>query len=446
MTSPMFPLGFNSKWFCLRTLLWTGLLFDSRCDDALMVGDTSELGVLGLPDVQVSVVTITTTIDYNPTPTDRATDSPTREGSDTATNTNHYSDEPSQSTEDGNSSTVVSLLPDTSPSLANAASALLKATDNSKPTQSKSELSSTPDISVTMPPSPGPSPLDSPDVSKSTVSTSAIAAIVSSISGFIILVAFLFLCARAYQRKKHQEEELPLAPLADQQLEHRSSLRLIPSIVKTTDNTDRTDFAPTTPALESGSNRHSSGLHARISPTSQSSRDTLYERLFEEVRTGPANSAPAASPTVPSLPADAAATSSSAVQWRGSPEMPSTASTALFDFDFRAGVGPSSSLTTPAATARPEGTLGDRAWNRRKMSTTFQPPPSGPPSVPLPPTPPRPQRKEGSLGMEGKEKMEPVVKEERLGREAQKAETSPTTSESTVGSSILFPSGDEGAK
>ncbi|KAI0172861.1 hypothetical protein GGR52DRAFT_425117 [Hypoxylon sp. FL1284] len=67
-TAPiMFPIDFRSRHFCLQALLWSGLLFESRCDSVRMEGDRSELGVLGSPAVEYMTITITTTIAYRPT-------------------------------------------------------------------------------------------------------------------------------------------------------------------------------------------------------------------------------------------------------------------------------------------------------------------------------------------------------------------------------------------
>jgi hypothetical protein len=69
-------LDFSTKQLCLRVLLWSGLLFPSRCDDVPPTGQTkTELLVIGAPlpvptstttSTSTSTVTITTTIAYKP--------------------------------------------------------------------------------------------------------------------------------------------------------------------------------------------------------------------------------------------------------------------------------------------------------------------------------------------------------------------------------------------
>ncbi|KAI1141191.1 hypothetical protein F5Y05DRAFT_301908 [Hypoxylon sp. FL0543] len=256
-----------------------------------------------------------------------------------------------------------------------------------------------------------PSPSDLPG---GTISSSAIGAITGSLSGVVILTAGLFLCFRAYKRKK-QRQETNVSVVLEHPKEGRHSRRLIPSAIDTTgirgfdrdgraikpehgrgqeqedflgSATDVRDFVPTTPALESGGRLHASGLHSRRkSAASPSDRDSLYGRLLDEVRAGPASPFNASPPSAPQQSG-----ASSAVDWRSpvSPATPKTAPAVAFEFGFNARNRSTSSLiTTPVAAARPDATLGDRAWHRRKISATFQPPASGPPSIPLPPTPTR---------------------------------------------------------
>ncbi|KAI1379132.1 hypothetical protein F4677DRAFT_359081 [Hypoxylon crocopeplum] len=300
------------------------------------------------------------------------------------------------------------------------ASALLKATGVSQPSEADADSPATFDIS------PGTtettrrvftavshaasvlslssSSTPQPDASDKLNTTATIAAVTASLSGAIILAALLFLCFRAYKRKKQEQQEgTALRPVS----EKRHSRRAVPGVINTTGHHDgedghwqgrgerrsttasisfAADMVPTTPALESGGRGHyPSGLHSRHKSTATSSdRDSTQVSDMRSV------------PATPSNPY-ASSAASSGVRWRGSPTTPSPR--ALFNFDFginarrTSGASPGPAVPTPAPAARPEGALGERAWHRRKLSVPFQPPPSGPPSVPLPPTPPpRPRR------------------------------------------------------
>ncbi|KAI1211851.1 uncharacterized protein F4807DRAFT_379051 [Annulohypoxylon truncatum] len=425
----MCSVDFSLKRFSVVVLSWGCLLFGARCDDSSTDGETSELGVVGAPGVEVDTVTVTTTIAFNP---DSNTDG--NGGNTPSGNT----EEPTPTSLD--TGTLLS-------SPTSAVSGIKKITSLSQPSEVLSNSQTSSDKSKeptrtsmsSSPPYPSASTLDTPG----TLPSSAIGAIVGSISGAILLSAAIFLCFRAYKRKKQREEahesiELD-KPHEDKKWHPR---RLIPSVIDTTglrrprdfDENDRraarnarggdanigiatdgTDFVPTTPALESG-RRPLTGLHARrISTTSPSAsnRDSLYYKLLDEVKAGPAQ---------PQLTSATAA--SSAVDWRDL-QTPSTPLVGSFNFDFnRKPSGSGLVVTNPTPAARPEGTLGDRAWHRRKLSTTFQPPPSGPPSMPLPPTPPaRTQRSIDSVmfssmpGSTSKPKQQPVGKsgEEKMG-------------------------------
>ncbi|KAI0845858.1 hypothetical protein F5Y00DRAFT_265192 [Daldinia vernicosa] len=339
----------------------------------------------------------------------------------------------SQSDEKGDESAttpVGTTLTGTSLSSAVDTSAALKATDGLEPTGTK-PLSDSQETSgmIIIPSSsllPSAMPSDPPEAP---TTGPAIAAITGSVSGAIILAAFIVLCVRAYKRKKLQEAarntEVILIP-ENQHEDNGEQLprRPVPSAIDTKGyqlrdlnkgtgrvagdgherghgkrdedlstgaSTDGAYLVPSTPALESGTRlrhpEHSARLTTTSLPTSES--DTLYNKLMDEVRGGPAT-VPVATPSPSSPPPSA---TSSSVQWRGNPLKPltpSAASAGQFDFDFNANAKPG--VSSPAPAARPEATLGDRAWHRRKISTTFQPPASGPPSMPLPPTPPRRQQ------------------------------------------------------
>ncbi|KAI1778897.1 hypothetical protein F4818DRAFT_455145 [Hypoxylon cercidicola] len=499
----MFPIEFSSKRFCLRTLLWSGLLFESRCDSMWMEGHTSELGMLGSPVVDYLTITITTTIAYKPTlapgdstysllgcygldsgrhpfehkegyasptiPPDKFTIGACLEecavlkessdhyeyaglmnggecfcGSQLDPEARKLSPEECQTpcsgdtrlscggsdaiavysrvaADNGNQNiagdaaqshihTGAAFLS----SSASVASALLKATDASQSTDTKSTTSEgvafrtvgaettkgTPDTSSTPPPPPPP-----PPGSSGTASTSStIAAVTGSLSGAIILTALSFLCFRRYKQKKQQQEDTTHVQ-GKQQKNKRHSRRPVPSAIdtkrgKSRDDsavslgvaTDFKDMVPTTPALESGGRTLPSGLHVRLKSPS-SDRDTLYDALMGEVQAYPAMPKP---PPPPSAAGPSSSAASSAVQWQrqwrgaGQTQTPTTASAALFDFDFGADAArPSPAVTSPATAARPEAALGPRAWHRRKLSAPFQPPASGPPSAPLPLTPPQ---------------------------------------------------------
>ncbi|KAI1328206.1 hypothetical protein F5Y16DRAFT_162390 [Xylariaceae sp. FL0255] len=278
-----------------------------------------------------------------------------------------------------------------------------------------------------------------PGTSARPVSAPTVAAITGSFSGAILLGAGLFLCLRWHRRKKRMQEihvkamlegrgETPpdamiltmttshnhddIAVVADDVRVRRKSkdadgerdLRL----------TTEGDLVPTTPALESGG-RFPPGLHARGPAGGGNSgtgpgtggrpmddRDSLYNSLLHEVRAGPAGS-------------------SSAVQWRRANQINITAkdntasSAAPPSTTHRRTV--STGIASPPPPAKIEAPLGERAWHRRKLSTSFQPPssgntsrnqpnpeaigvaigtkrniartgpPSSPPKAPLPPTP-----------------------------------------------------------
>ncbi|KAI2470099.1 hypothetical protein F4781DRAFT_194844 [Annulohypoxylon bovei var. microspora] len=390
----MFSVEFSSKRFYVQTLLWGRLLFKSRCDDAWTDEGTTELGVMGAPDIEVDIVTVTTTIAYNPNSgvdggTTVANDGTNQNGNGNGNGDSSKTEQPTPVSSD-----TMILLPQ-SITASQASSHVSKTTTRASTSSSSS------------------SPSTSPSNTPGTLSSSAIGAITGSISGAILLSALIFLFFRAYKRRKQRQEAHKSIEL-DKEPEGKrwNARRLIPSAIDTTgfrrprdfDENDRhsirhahghrneqgghdtgigvatdgTDLAPTTPALESGRRPHA-GLHSRrISTASPSDRDSLYYKLLHEVKAGPARD---------SQPPNAAA-ASSAVEWRD-PATPSTPAAGSFNFDFnRKQSGSGLFVTNPTPAARPESTLGDRAWHRRKLSTTFQPPPSGPPSMPLPPTPP----------------------------------------------------------
>ncbi|OTA92953.1 hypothetical protein M434DRAFT_396090 [Hypoxylon sp. CO27-5] len=349
-----------------------------------------------------------------------------------ATSSNNQNDDSQSSMEDEHGSTAVFLTSPLSSTLGESAGAQFKTTGmsesaevESKSSTSNSAKGTTGASEATKRASASPSSSSNSFTSSSfsdslgtTMSSSAIGAITGTVSGAIIVTAGIFLCFRVYKRRK-QRQETHIAIVVENDKEVRHSRRLIPSAIDTTGirgfdkngralkpghgrgqegddtgigiATDGTDLIPTTPALESGGRLNPSGLHPRrksaASPSVES--DSLYHTLLQEVRSGPAVQF-----IVPPTSGPQQSGSSSAVDWRSpvspSPLTPKTAPLATFDFGFNARNRSSSSLVAhPSPAARPAGTLGDRAWHRRKLSTTFQPPPSRPPSVPLPPTPPR---------------------------------------------------------
>ncbi|KAI1798722.1 hypothetical protein F4811DRAFT_165154 [Daldinia bambusicola] len=331
-------------------------------------------------------------------------------------------------------------------------SAFLKATDAAEPTETETLGDSQGTTGkAAIPSSPPLPPSESSDLPDQSAKGPTIAAVTGSVSGAIILAGFIFLCVKHYKRKKlqqaaHHTEVVPEKQQRNRDNDKQLPRRPIPSAIDTTGHqqlrseagperavkddrghakrdedltylsstgtstSDGAYFVPTTPALESGTRlRHPEHASARLATASSpsSGQDTLYNRLMDEVRSGPAIPAPSPSPSGPLLhpppqqqqqqPPSSA--TSSAVQWRNQPPLtPSAASAGQFNFDFsntnnNSNTGVKTS-TVPAPVpvppaARPEATLGDRAWHRRKVSTTFQPPASGPPSMPLPPTPPR---------------------------------------------------------
>ena len=111
-------------------------------------------------------------------------------------------------------------------------------------------------------------------------------------------------------------------------------------------------------------------------------RDSLYNTLLGEVRSGPAHPRG----------------ESSAVQWRSYSSNPNPNYSPNPRPGGNVGTGTgigtthkhqisSSGIASPPPSAKLDASLGERAWHRRKLSAKFQPPRSGPPTVPLPPTP-----------------------------------------------------------
>ncbi|KAI5860658.1 hypothetical protein GGS23DRAFT_219029 [Durotheca rogersii] len=301
-------------------------------------------------------------------------------------------------------------------------SALVKATVASQQAQADLDPASVP----TSPPGTPGAPASSP----------TIAAITATFCGAVFLAASLFLCFRAYKRKKQQQQERQgthmQATVDEPERQRQRPQRALPNPINTAtqrgentahsgggrervvglrrkqgtrvhvprgDMDNDSPIVPTTPALESGGRAYHMGLHSRrptISTPAAVEQDGLYQALMGEIQDGPAVGMAVSSETAMTPSA-----ASSGVQWRdvGNMPLPSpvtpTASVAVRPS--RPSSSPrSNAVTTPAGTAQPRNTLGDRAWHRRKLSMPFQPPPSGPPSVPLPPlpsTPPmRPQR------------------------------------------------------
>ncbi|KAI0390487.1 hypothetical protein F5Y17DRAFT_461748, partial [Xylariaceae sp. FL0594] len=147
-------------------------------------------------------------------------------------------------------------------------------------------------------------------------------------------------------------------------------------------------------------------------------KDGLYDSLLDEVRSGPANTTnvhPISHVQTPHIPPRPRG-ESSAVEWRpysrthpylehASPSNCSghTNPTGGVVASWT-GSGPGTThkrqlskdmmsmnvlgVTPPPTSTKPDSTLGDRAWHRRKLSAKFQPPRGGPPSMPLPPPPP----------------------------------------------------------
>ncbi|KAL7621455.1 hypothetical protein AAE478_008778 [Parahypoxylon ruwenzoriense] len=314
-----------------------------------------------------------------------------------------------------------------SPTLAGA-SALVKATGASNRAEVDSNA-----------PAESSSPPDSPGAPTTSFT---IAAVTGSLSLAIILAAFLFLSFRAYKRKKQeqgahvqtvvnkqQQQQRQQQQLEQQQRQWRQ--RAAPDPINTTGHYGERSFdaggasgdrivglrrkqgdhvhvprgdedndrmiVPTTPALESGGRGYPPGLHSRHAPLSTPTsfdQDSLYGALMGEVRTGPAVGAAISSDTPPTPSA-----ASSSVQWRDISNIPSpspmtpTAPAPLFGARSIPSPRSQAAVPSPAHAAQPSSNLGDRAWHRRKLSTPFQPPPSGPPSIPLPPLPPmRPHR------------------------------------------------------
>ncbi|KAI8966451.1 hypothetical protein F5Y11DRAFT_354335 [Daldinia sp. FL1419] len=268
-------------------------------------------------------------------------------------------------------------------------------------------------------------PSDPPDA-PSTGPT--IAAVTGSVSGAIILGAFIFLGVRAYKRKKLRQaantEAIPEGQPQDADKDNQLPRRPVPSAIDTAGHqlqdlgkepgvtvqdvqgeggqdpragTGAETVAdggvylvPNTPALESGTRlrhpEHTSWPEHR--PTMDeliAECHDLYNEVVEHDRARRASAQGLATPSPSDAPPSA---TSSSVEWRGSP-----AGQFIFGFN-NAGVA------TPAPAARPEAPLGERAWHRRKISSLFQPPAGGPPSIPLPPTPPRlRQQQQGSQAM-----------------------------------------------
>ncbi|RYP54127.1 hypothetical protein DL769_010407 [Monosporascus sp. CRB-8-3] len=274
-------------------------------------------------------------------------------------------------------------------------------------------------------------------------------AVGGSMSGAFVLAALLFLCIRAYKRRRTEQDAHVSFMLDKQQekekadkeemiasfLHHKKSP---PALVLDDSHRDVRltvdgTLVPTTPALESGGG----GARGRRPSAAD---ESLFRALMGQTHTQ----------------TDATG-QSSGVQWRGcgggtvplSPRVPfgnngsgpgGTSAIAL-----AGGSGGAPPPARPEHAARPSANLGDRAWHRRKISTPFPPqaspgparplhtphphphppsllppqpppkqhnnsghghifaatgPPSEPPAAPLPPTPPvRPRRSFDTLDL-----------------------------------------------
>ncbi|KAK7946685.1 uncharacterized protein PG986_011006 [Apiospora aurea] len=246
-------------------------------------------------------------------------------------------------------------------------------------------------------------------------STTTVAAISGSMSGVILLGAIFFFCFRAYKKRRIEQDArvaaMVIARKTGQKADddddkghyyERSPSRgrrrtreyhRPPSLIVGGDTfgEDRdvrltTDGAlvPTTPALESGGKDPAGFYHhtnnnimmggEQQQQQQHPQRDSLFSALLGQV------SVPIGPRTPPAIG------SSSAVQWRRTADMAAAAAHSV----------PVNPLTKPPDNvAVLSGSLGERAWHRRRISTPYAPPPT----APLPPTPPnKKQRLAAAIG------------------------------------------------
>lgn len=280
------------------------------------------------------------------------------------------------------------------------------------------------------------------------------AAVGGSMSGAVVLGALLFLCIRAYRRKRARQDAHVKLILEKGKKDGTSNKRVSgrnpPTLVL--DNSHRDVrltvdgvLVPTTPTLESGGGRRAS--------TAAEAEDSLFHALMGNIKHG--GNGHQQQQQQPKK--DAGQGQSSAVQWRGggSDVVPPSPRVPFANHGSGGGLSGSSSMVStagvgaviagsmgsapvrPEHAAQPSAGLGDRAWHRRKLSTPFPPqaspgpirpfptphpqssaahappsmpplrsrfatagPPSGPPNAPLPPTPPaRPRRSFDTLDL-----------------------------------------------
>ncbi|KAK8024179.1 transmembrane receptor [Apiospora rasikravindrae] len=237
-------------------------------------------------------------------------------------------------------------------------------------------------------------------------STTTVAAISGSMSGAIILGALFFFCFRRYKKRRVEQDArvaaMVIAQKAGRKVDddddkghhyERSPSRgrrrtreyhRPPSLIVSGDafREDRdarltTDgvLVPTTPALESGG-KDPAGFYYHTNNNimmggeqqQQPERDSLFSVLLGQVSV----------PVGPRTPS--AIGSSSAVQWRRTTDMAAAATHSV----------PVSPMTKPPdSVAVLPGSLGERAWHRRRISTPYAPPPT----IPLPPTPPNKKKR-----------------------------------------------------
>ncbi|KAH8205267.1 hypothetical protein TruAng_000514 [Truncatella angustata] len=210
-----------------------------------------------------------------------------------------------------------------------------------------------------------------PPVDHAPASAAAVAAVTGSISGAVLMAALFFFC-RAQRKKRNMQDEHVATILSKHQDDAKHNDKQPLGFLATNANvhddihlTIKGDMVPTTPALERGAKRATilpSALMISGARQKQTEdRDSLYSNLMHEVCSPP--KAPSSS---------SSEGNSSAVQWR------------TVDHGGDGGAAPlSPRVTSPPPSAGIHG-LGDRAWHRRRLSTTF-----APPSFPLPPNPPR---------------------------------------------------------
>ncbi|KAI0105700.1 hypothetical protein GGR51DRAFT_181844 [Nemania sp. FL0031] len=422
-----------AKYVCLGTLLWSGLLFSSLCDDEPPGLTTSELLVLGPPHTSTTVtltstITVTTTLDHAPSLTPGNSQyglvgcysQPSKDGGnifgtdESNVSSSHTIDDCLRScgskapSNKGTGHYMYAGLRNGSECLCGVQLSTdarkLSASDCiSGGKDNVAVYSLIPTTSTRKPTSPTKKPTTTrPSASSFTIDNSSgskepkklgtgptVAAVVGSLSGAILLAAGLFICYRTYKRKK-RDQDAHVKSVLD-----RRGLQSVPNPISTSANIHNNITNLVTPVHK----RNASKDTGDSSGTDDRDRFTA-DRDF--IPTTPGLEAGGKSPGLHARRASAAvsngseqrdntrgarmgeqrsgpvnprthspaAGASSAVQWRPGN---TAGSVPLSPSAAREQAKSSSNIATPPPAANTAG-LGERAWHRRKLSTPFPPP------------------------------------------------------------------------